>query len=130
MAEAALTLYQAEWCPFSSAVREVLTELGLDFVARQVEPWPGQRAMLREVAGTNQIGLAAYRRRNGRISFTHTEVEESCEGRSFGSRLAAAALEDARRQGLDVVPLCPFIAHYIERHPEYEQLVASGYRDR
>ena len=43
-----LTLYQAEWCPFSSAVREVLTELGLDFVARQVEPWPEQRTALLE----------------------------------------------------------------------------------
>jgi len=44
-----LTLYQAEWCPFSSAVRELLTELGLDFVARQVEPWPSERARLREL---------------------------------------------------------------------------------
>ena len=174
-----LTLYQAEWCPFSSAVREVLTELGLDFVARQVEPWPSERTELREVAGTDQIpvlrtedgrffrgareifahlherdpwpfaaahrrrfadhrdaresdvpgqlieyvGLAAYRRRDGRISFTHTEVDESCEGRGFGSRLAAAALDDARRQGLRVLPLCPFVAHYVEQHPEYQELV-------
>ena len=79
--------------------------------------------------GGRLIGLAAYRRRGGRIAFTHTEVDESCEGRGFGSRLAAAALEDARREDLDVVPLCPFIAHYIERHPEYEQLVVSGYRE-
>ena len=76
------------------------------------------------------VGLAAYRRRNGRIAFTHTVVHESCEGRGFGSRLADAALEDASRQGLDVVPLCPFKAHYIDRHPEDEQLVAFGYRDR
>jgi uncharacterized protein len=75
--------------------------------------------------GGRLVGLAAYRRRNGRIAFTHTEVDESCEGRGFGSRLAAAALEAARREGIDVVPLCPFIAHYIERHPEYDQLVAS-----
>jgi predicted GNAT family acetyltransferase len=76
------------------------------------------------------IGLAAYRRRNGRIAFTHTEVDEACEGRGFGSRLAAAVLEDARRQGLEVVPLCPFIAHYVESRPEFDDLVASGYRDR
>src|SRR5207248_4002275 len=80
--------------------------------------------------GGRLIGLAAYRRRNGRIAFTHTEVDESCEGRGFGSRLAAAALEDARRAGLAVVPLCPFIAGYIERHPEFAQLVVSGYRQR
>ena len=73
------------------------------------------------------IGLAAYRRRDGRIAFTHTEVHESWEGRGFGGRLAAAALDDARRQGLDVVPLCPFIAHYIDRHPEYEGLLPANY---
>ena len=50
-----LTLYQAEWCPFSSAVRELLTELDLDFVARQVEPWPKDRAELRRLAGTDEI---------------------------------------------------------------------------
>src|SRR5438132_2574600 len=174
-------LFQAEWCPFSSAVREVLTELGLDFTARQVEPWPEQRAELRNIADTDQIpvleaedgslyrgtraifahlherdpwkfaaahrrrfaehhdaresdvpgqlieyfrgtdeleaaddvtvepqvvevpeasryelrldgrlvGLAAYHRRDGRLALTHTEVEESCQGRGLGSRLAA-----------------------------------------
>jgi uncharacterized protein len=218
MADGVLTLYQTEWCPFSSAVREALTELGLDFVARQVEPWPKERNELRRVASTDQIpvlqaedgrlyrgtreifahlhgreawrfaaahrrrfaahrdaresdatgqlidyfrgtdelqrapagspaeaevvdvpqasryelrldghliGLAAYRRREGEIAFTHTEVDASCEGRGFGSRLAAAALDDAARNGLEVVPLCPFIAGYIERHREYEQLVAQ-----
>jgi uncharacterized protein len=50
-----LTLYQAEWCPSSSAVREVLTELGLDFVAKQVEAWPENRASLRAEVGTDQI---------------------------------------------------------------------------
>ena len=76
------------------------------------------------------IGLASYRRRESRITFTHTEVDESCEGRGFGSLLAKAALEDARREGLEVAPLCPFIAHYIKRHPEYAELVASRYRNR
>jgi glutathione S-transferase len=55
VADSPLTLYQAEWCPFSSAVREVLTELGVDVVLRQVEPWPEQRDRLREVAGTDEI---------------------------------------------------------------------------
>ena len=36
----------------------------------------------------------------------------------------------ARNQGLEIAPLCPFIAHYIKRHPEYEELVTSRYRDR
>jgi predicted GNAT family acetyltransferase/glutaredoxin len=50
-----VTLYQAEWCPFSSAVRQALTELGIDAVIRQVEPWPEQRNDLREIAGTDHI---------------------------------------------------------------------------
>jgi glutathione S-transferase len=50
-----LILYQAEWCPFSSAVREILTELGIPFVAHPVEPWPEQRNGLRERAGTDHI---------------------------------------------------------------------------
>ena len=55
VADSPVTLYQAEWCPFSSAVREVLTELGIDAAVRQVEPWPEQRAGLRELAGTDEI---------------------------------------------------------------------------
>jgi predicted GNAT family acetyltransferase len=74
------------------------------------------------------IGLVAYRLRDGRIAFTHTEVDESLEGRGFGSRLVAAALDDAARQGLDVLPLCPFVAYYIEQHPEYERLLPAGDR--
>jgi uncharacterized protein len=197
----------------------VLTELGLDVVLRQVEPWPQQREGLRAVAGTDQIpvletedgrlyrgtreifahlrereswqfaaahrrrfaahrdaresdtagqllaffrgtdeleavtravsvgeavvvdvparhrfelrvdgrliGLLAYRRRDGRLALTHAEVVPACEGRGFGSRLAAAALDAARDQGLAVIPLCPFVARYIEQHPEYQRLVAE-----
>ncbi len=50
-----MNLYQAEWCPYSSAVRERLTELGIDFVARQVAPWPEERQALIEAAGTDEI---------------------------------------------------------------------------
>jgi glutaredoxin len=50
-----LVLYQAEWCPFSSAVRELLTEHGIEFVARQVEPWPEDREQMRAETGTDEI---------------------------------------------------------------------------
>ena len=50
-----IELYQAEWCPFSSAVRERLTELGIPFVARQVAPWPEQRTALVDRTGTDSI---------------------------------------------------------------------------
>ena len=50
-----LELYQAEWCPFSHLVRQRLTELGLPFVARQVEPDPGERAEMQQATGSNVI---------------------------------------------------------------------------
>ena len=51
----AITLFQAEWCPYSSAVRELLTELGQDFVARQVPAWPEERHELRRLTGSDTI---------------------------------------------------------------------------
>jgi len=50
-----LTLWQAEWCPHSRKVRERLTELGVDYVARQVEPEPEDRVEMRRELGTDEI---------------------------------------------------------------------------
>jgi glutaredoxin 3 len=50
-----LELYQAEWCPHSHRVRERLTELGLDFVARQVAPDPDQRDAMEQATGSRSI---------------------------------------------------------------------------
>jgi glutathione S-transferase len=50
-----MELYQAEWCPHSHKVRQRLTELGLDFTARQVPADPDERDELQWVAGTNEI---------------------------------------------------------------------------
>ena len=70
--------------------------------------------------GDRRIGLAAYRRHDDRIAFTHTEIDSACEGRGFGSRLIRGALDDAREQGLEIVPLCSFVAAFVKRHPEYQ----------
>jgi predicted GNAT family acetyltransferase len=68
-------------------------------------------------------GFAVYRRRPGRILFVHTEIDPGFEGRGLGGQLAAAALDAVRVTGERVVPLCPFIAGYIDKHPEYQDLV-------
>jgi predicted GNAT family acetyltransferase len=68
-------------------------------------------------------GFAQYVMRGGRLVFVHTEVDDAYEGRGIGSRLAAGALDDARARGLRILPLCPFIASFIERHSEYDDLV-------
>src|SRR5829696_9874243 len=77
------------------------------------------------LAGGELAGYAQYVLPRGRIAFVHTEVYEAYEGMGLGSRLAQAALDDARARGLVVVPFCPFIAGFIERHlDEYRDLVA------
>jgi predicted GNAT family acetyltransferase len=68
-------------------------------------------------------GFIQYVARPGKIILVHTEIDDAFEGRGLGSQLAAATLDDIRAQGLRVVPLCPFVASYIERHPEYDDLV-------
>lgn len=74
--------------------------------------------------GQTLAGLAAYLlTHNDLIVFTHTEVEAGFEGKGVGSRIARFALDDARARGLGVVPLCPFIKGWIERHPDYADLV-------
>ncbi len=76
--------------------------------------------------GGRLAGFAQYRLRGDRIVFVHTEVDDEFEGHGVGSRLASGALDDARARGLVVVPLCPFIADYIRRHPEYQDLVHAS----
>ena len=75
-----------------------------------------------EVEG--QLALAAYRLSDDRIVFTHTEVPDALEGKGIASKLVAAALEDVRAKGLKVVPACAFVKHYVEKHPEVQDLLA------
>ncbi len=76
-------------------------------------------------------GFAEYRLHKGRITFTHTEIDPEHEGAGLGSRLVRAALDDARGRALAVLPVCPFFADYIRRHPEdYLDLVVPAMRAR
>lgn len=77
-----------------------------------------------ELEVDGRLAIAEYRLRPGRISFTHTEVPDALEGRGIGKRLVKAALDDARAKGLKVVPMCPFVKHYIDTHPEERDLLA------
>ena len=79
-------------------------------------------------AGGSLAGIAAYRLRPGAVVFTHTEALPGWEGRGVGGRLARAALDDVRARGLQAVPRCPFIAAWIRRHPDYEELVPAAER--
>lgn len=66
-------------------------------------------------------GVAEYRDRGGRRIFVHTVVDPAFAGRGLGNRLARGALDDAIQRGLAIVPRCPFIRAWLERHPEYRE---------
>lgn len=68
-------------------------------------------------------GFAVYHVRGGRYVFVHTEVDEAFGGQGVASMLARAALDDVRSRGALVVPLCPFIAGWIDRHSDSADLV-------
>lgn len=69
------------------------------------------------------VGFAEYHLRGGRHFFVHTEVDDEHTGRGLATALVKGALDDVRAAGGVVVPLCPLVASYIKRHPEYEDLV-------
>ncbi|HEY0086108.1 MAG TPA: GNAT family N-acetyltransferase [Allosphingosinicella sp.] len=77
-----------------------------------------------ELIVDGHTALAAYSREEGKISFTHTEVPEELEGQGVGTKLIAGALDQVRAEGLKIVPLCSFVRHYVETHPDVQDLVA------
>jgi uncharacterized protein len=75
-----------------------------------------------------RVGFIAYRREPGAVVLVHTDIDPSQEGKGLGSRLVAGALADLRSRGLGLVPLCPFVAAYLRRHPEQADLVVADPR--
>jgi uncharacterized protein len=75
-----------------------------------------------------RAGLLQYRLHPDLIELVHTEIYEEFEGRGLGGRLISFALNDARERGLAVLPFCPFVNDYIQRHPQYVDLVPEGRR--
>ena len=73
-----------------------------------------------ELAGFTQVRFAG-----NRAIFPHTEIDERFEGRGLASELIGSALDDVRARGLRVVALCPFVKAFIERHPDYQDLLAT-----
>jgi len=68
--------------------------------------------------------LALYRLADGVMTFTHTEVPMALRGRGIGSQMMRGVLDDVRARGMKVVPRCPFVADYIDRNPQYADLLA------
>lgn len=72
--------------------------------------------------------FAQYRQQGDSVDFVHTEVLPQYEGRGLAGRLAQFALEDVRDRRRKAIASCSYIANYIERHPQYRDLLQGGDR--
>jgi len=78
-----------------------------------------------EVEVEGELAVLEYAETSTAVQLRHTEVPPALGGRGVGSALAVAGLEYAKQQGKHVIPTCPFVAAYIERHPEWNPIVAK-----
>jgi predicted GNAT family acetyltransferase len=78
--------------------------------------------------GDRVVGLASYHIDDGVMTLPHTEVDPGVGGMGIGTALVAGVLSAARERGLEVLPYCSFVRHYIQQHPETIDLVPPGER--
>ena len=81
-----------------------------------------------EVDLGDAVAVAVYTPMAGKIMFTHTEVPEAHEGKGVGTALIRAGLAYARENGLKVIPTCPFMSAYIQKHPEWHDIVHDSFK--
>jgi predicted GNAT family acetyltransferase len=68
-----------------------------------------------------------YIRAQNKVYLTHTEVPKKLEGKGIGSGMVKEVLALIKEEEKELVPLCPFVAAYVKRHPEWRELLAHGY---
>ncbi len=78
-----------------------------------------------EVVSEDFVSVLDYESRAGRVVFTHTFVPPELRGRGLAEKLVRAGLDWARTERVRVVPVCSYVAAFIERHPEFRDLVAE-----
>jgi hypothetical protein len=73
--------------------------------------------------GEGMVAVLIYRLHDNLMLFSHTEVPPAFEGKGIAGRLASTALNYARQNGFKIRSYCSYITMYIERHPEYKELL-------
>ena len=76
-----------------------------------------------ELAVDGHIAATYYKISDGVITFIYTEVPPELGGKGIGSKLIKGALDQVRTAGLKVIPQCPFVKAFIEKHPDYQDLL-------
>jgi predicted GNAT family acetyltransferase len=80
--------------------------------------------------GEELAGFTEYHRYRDDIAFIHTETAPAFTGRGVAGQLVQSALDDVRKRGLAALPFCPYVRRFIERHPQYLDLVPEEQRER
>lgn len=70
-----------------------------------------------------QVGLAAYRRTEDAIDIVHTEIDPAHGGKGLGGKLVQGMLDQIRAEAGTIIPSCPFVASWVDKHPDYEDLL-------
>jgi predicted GNAT family acetyltransferase len=78
--------------------------------------------------GDQLAGYTQYRMNGRLMAFMHTEIDPRFEGQGMATQLISSALETARSRGLEVLPFCPFVNGYIQRHAEWADVIPPAYR--
>ena len=78
-----------------------------------------------EFAVEGHIAATYYKLADGVITFIHTEVPPELGGKGIGSKLIQGALDQVRAEGLKVIAQCPFVKAYIDKHPDYADLLQA-----
>jgi predicted GNAT family acetyltransferase len=76
-----------------------------------------------ELDAEGLVAFSNYKRDGKTLTIMHTEVPPALNGKGIGSALARGLLDIARAEDMKIVPLCPFVAAYITKHPEYADLL-------
>ncbi len=85
-----------------------------------------QKRRFEMMLGEGKTAFIQYAERGeGVLALTHTEVPEEFEGKGIGGRLVKGTLEIVQNENLKIVPVCRFVAVYLQRHPEYQSLTAG-----
>lgn len=76
----------------------------------------------------SSIALIEYVEKDDKTYLTHTEVPQSLRGQGIGQKLVERTLLEIQKEGKTLVPLCSFVSHYVDNHPEWHSLLSEGYQ--
>jgi predicted GNAT family acetyltransferase len=79
-----------------------------------------------ELVVDGHLAASYYSIADGVVTFIHTEVPPELGGKGIGSKLIRGALDQVRSDGFKVIARCPFVKAYIEKHPDYADLLPSA----